>query len=444
MARCQPARPAARGAGHADHRASLSLLRCIPNAELFKAALCGLGALGIITGVVLQCAPLRSLRRTSESQSLDVVLEQLPEIGSAAEYVAFDWVPLADRVKITQWSVTSSQASRSIGGFSTEGRTGAAASIWSAALAWLSFLADVVFDQWGKEALLFFGIFVPALLPLAARVFAWTTTVIPRAMTDRADTALESLGGRPKCTETSWAIPMEKLRDAISMLREMFASHPTEAASMLPVGIRFVRHDDVWLSPAYGRDTAIITLPMFRPLGASPNRPILKSSTADAMILLGVRPMWGGEVHIPATRLRMLFPKWDHFAEMLAMLDPESMFVNRWLRRVLVEDGALVACESGELASGPSKTGPQPGVAAAASGVPSRRDSSPGARSPSRVTLPGSVSSVSPGPSSRLTADGEDPAESAQTPGQGHRPEPANVTWQEGTAPPREGPVRRR
>ncbi|KAA0157519.1 hypothetical protein FNF29_00095 [Cafeteria roenbergensis] len=69
------------------------------NPELFKAALCGLGALGIITGVVLQCAPLRSLRRTSESQSLDVVLEQLPEIGSAAEYVAFDWVPLADRTQ---------------------------------------------------------------------------------------------------------------------------------------------------------------------------------------------------------------------------------------------------------------------------------------------------------------------------------------------------------
>jgi FAD/FMN-containing dehydrogenase len=72
-----------------------SVVFWMPRAELFKAALCGLGCLGIITGVVLQCGPATALSMRTSCTTLDDVLARGWSIASSAEYVKLEWVPYA-------------------------------------------------------------------------------------------------------------------------------------------------------------------------------------------------------------------------------------------------------------------------------------------------------------------------------------------------------------
>lgn len=61
--------------------------------ELFAAARCGLGCLGIITAVTLQLEPAFRLRESWQTLPLDRVLDDLPALRHSCEHFKFLWYP---------------------------------------------------------------------------------------------------------------------------------------------------------------------------------------------------------------------------------------------------------------------------------------------------------------------------------------------------------------
>ncbi len=96
-----------------------------------------------------------------------------------------------------------------------------------------------------------------------------------------------------------------------------------------PLEYRTVAPDDVYMSPAHGRQTVSISahqgaglphLPFFREVEA-----IFRAH--------GARPHWGKWHSHEADELRRLYPRWDDFQRVRRSMDPGGVFLNEYLRR---------------------------------------------------------------------------------------------------------------
>lgn len=77
---------------------SVKILSRNSNPELFTAALCSLGCLGIITGVVLQCVPAFDLHVVESEDTLQNTLHDLKNRITSAPFYRFWWFPHTERV----------------------------------------------------------------------------------------------------------------------------------------------------------------------------------------------------------------------------------------------------------------------------------------------------------------------------------------------------------
>jgi FAD/FMN-containing dehydrogenase len=94
-----------------------------------------------------------------------------------------------------------------------------------------------------------------------------------------------------------------------------------------------VRGDNIYLSPATGRDSAYIAVHMYKRMAYR--------AYFDAMGAIlrsyGGRPHWGKMHSLTARELRPLYPRWDDLQAVRHRLDPEGLFMNPYLRDLLGE-----------------------------------------------------------------------------------------------------------
>jgi FAD/FMN-containing dehydrogenase len=280
------------------------VVRCSPHEEplLFGAALVGLGALGITSEVVLRCQPAVTIEVTEGYQAV----EGLPGLFGAHDHVEAYWAPGARRAWVR-----------------TGDRTGAP----PAGRSW----AEVVGGR-----------------------LVGTRLARRRRYVEGADRAFAPGPTRPH-VDTEWALPRESLAPALEALGSV-SGGPAPWRWSLPVRVTVAAADDVWLSPSYGRPTAYLAV-RCRPGGdQAPLR-----HAGEVLAALGGRPHWGKLHGFDAERLRPLYPRWDDWQVQRWRLDPEGVFTNAEVRRVL----------------GPPLPGPIPG--ARGTGIPSEAREKPGA-----------------------------------------------------------------
>jgi xylitol oxidase len=87
--------------------------------------------------------------------------------------------------------------------------------------------------------------------------------------------------------------------------------------------------DDLWLSPAQGRDTLGVHFTWRRDHDAVYS---LLPAVEHALLPLGARPHWGKA--FVTTSLESQYPRWNHFRELRQGMDPERKFAGPFLDRV--------------------------------------------------------------------------------------------------------------
>ena len=133
---------------------------------------------------------------------------------------------------------------------------------------------------------------------------------------------------RVRFVESEYAVPREALLDVLAELR---AAVPRLAAPvMFPVEVRVAAADDIWLSTAYGRDTAYIAIHQYVGLPYQEYFRLFASITASA----GGRPHWGKMHTLDAARLSELYPRFADFLRVRDETDPEGRFSNSYLEQV--------------------------------------------------------------------------------------------------------------
>jgi FAD/FMN-containing dehydrogenase len=167
---------------------------------------------------------------------------------------------------------------------------------------------------------------VPAAIPQIARLSSRALSA--RTYTDVPYKVFTS-PRRVRFVEMEYALPREA---AVAALREVKAM--VERSSLrisFPVEVRVAPADDIALSTASGRESAYVAVHMYR--GSRYQEYF--TAVERIMVAHGGRPHWGKMHTRDAEYLRSAYPRFQEFAELRERLDPERLFTNDYLRRVL-------------------------------------------------------------------------------------------------------------
>ncbi|MEV5900271.1 FAD-binding protein [Streptomyces sp. NBC_00015] len=273
---------------------------------LFAAARIGLGALGIVTAITFAVEPIFLLTAREEPMPFDKVLADFEELWAENEHFEFYWFPHTG-------STNTKRNNRSAGPRKPVSQVSS----------WIEdeFLSNGVFQvaQWVGQA-------VPATIPTIAQVSSKALSA--RTYTDIPYKVFTS-PRRVRFLEMEYAVPREAVTETLRELKAMLDRSGLRVS--FPVEVRTAPADDITLSTASGRDSAYIAVHMVK------GTPYQGYFTAAERIFTAHegRPHWG-KVHTrDAEYFAGVYPRFGEFTALRDRLDPDRLFQNDYLRRVL-------------------------------------------------------------------------------------------------------------
>jgi L-gulono-1,4-lactone dehydrogenase len=294
--------------------------------ELFAAARVGLGAFGVISSVTLRCVPSFVLAADERPMSFSEVTSRFDEFAADNDHFEFYWFPYGRNALVKRNNRISTAPAGGTGraphGESPgESPVGAPPGMTSFRRFW----EYEVMENAAFGALCRTGRAMPSLIKPLNRLAAAT---LSNRSYSAASHEVFVTPRRVRFVESEYAVPREALLDVLAELR---AAVPRLAAPvMFPVEVRVAAADDIWLSTAYGRDTAYIAIHQYVGLPYQEYFRLFASITASA----GGRPHWGKMHTLRAERLSELYPRFADFLGVRDEIDPEGRFSNSYLEQV--------------------------------------------------------------------------------------------------------------
>jgi xylitol oxidase len=118
---------------------------------------------------------------------------------------------------------------------------------------------------------------------------------------------------------------------AVAAIEAIRALGPQLAPHLYISEVRTMKADELWLSPAFGRDTAAIHFTWKREDAVLALLPLIDAALAP----FNARPHWGKVFEMDAARFDSLYPKLPAFRQLADRLDPQGKFRNDYLRRTI-------------------------------------------------------------------------------------------------------------
>ncbi len=244
---------------------------------LFKAAQVSLGALGIISQVTLQLLPAYRLHEKTWAEPFDKCMEKLDSYINATRHFEYFWSPKEDACACKALHPTTAfDIDPSTPFTPPEGR-----------------LSRYI----SKERIDF-----------SHRIYPSERNV--------------------KFNEMEFAIPAKLGPDCVRAIRKLMQENHPDV--LWPIEYRTLAADDIWLSPAYQRETVTISIHQAAEL---PYEAFFADAEAIFRSFDG-RPHWGKMHSHSAGELRSLYPKWDDFLATRKKVDENGRFLNPYLKQL--------------------------------------------------------------------------------------------------------------
>jgi FAD-linked oxidoreductase len=274
--------------------------------ELLRAARIGIGALGAISTVTLRCFPAFTLRRVDSAHQLADVLARFDQLAATNDHFELFTFPYSDRALVLE-----------------RNRTEEAPKPKSRAV---TFLNDVLLENWALEAMAATGKAMPRAIPGLAKFAGWVATG-----TDNQDVSHRIFVNRRnvRFTEMEYAVPRADGPTAVRRVIEWVRSNRFPV--FFPIEVRVTAGDDADLSAAHERDTTYIAVHQYRGMDWRPYFEAVEAIMND----YGGRPHWGKRHFQTAETLAPRYPRWESFQKARDELDPGRAFTNEYAERVL-------------------------------------------------------------------------------------------------------------
>lgn len=282
--------------------ASGDLLECSPskNSDVFEAARVNLGALGVVTEVTMQNQPKYTLKRETTWLPIEEILENAETIADNNRNYEFYYIPFSGMGFNDIHNITNEPASSTEKIDQNDG-----AETLKQVRDWLSWSPKV------RELIL--GTYMSSLEKEITIANSWENYASERNV---------------RFNEMEYHLPRENAFKAFREIKDTVEKNFPEV--FFPFEFRFVKSDDIWMSPFYGRETCSIAVhryfeedyqPLFKAI-----EPIFKKYHG--------RPHWGKLNTLNTTELAALYPHWNDFQNVRREMDPEGKFLNPYLKKI--------------------------------------------------------------------------------------------------------------
>lgn len=274
------------------------------NPEYFKAAQVSLGMLGIIVKVKIRVVPATVLHYESHRLSVAEVFRRLEEFRDNHDHFEFYWFPHTDTIQVKLLDETDAEPSGN--------------RFWNDLNQLV--MENGLFGFLSKGCRTF-----PKLCKPVSRLSA---RFVPVGKEIGYSHRLFTTKRLVRFNEMEYSVPAEKMESVVSDIRQCVANQGF--AVHFPIECRYVKGDDIWLSPAYGRHSAYIAVHMYKGM---PYRKYFNEIEEIFRSYSG-RPHWGKLHTRTAEELATLYPKWEDFRTVRAKLDPYGVFLNGYLKKL--------------------------------------------------------------------------------------------------------------
>jgi L-gulonolactone oxidase len=274
--------------------------------ELFGAGRVGLGALGILTAVTFLVEPAFTLEAVEEPMPWGRFVDGFDDLVAANEHAEAYWFPHTDRMLVKR-----------------NNRTAARPRPLSRARAYVEdeLLANSLFGVVSR-----LGDVAPRAIPSLNRASSRALTA--RTYSDVSHRVLTS-SRRVRFREMEYAVPREAGMQALTEARALIEQRGWRIG--FPVEIRHAPADDVWLSTAHGRDTVYLAFHT----NVRTDHTEYFATVEHVLRAYDGRPHWGKLHNRTAADLSPAYPRFADFVGVRDRLDPDRLFTNDYLERVL-------------------------------------------------------------------------------------------------------------
>lgn len=276
--------------------------------DLLSAAALSLGALGVITTITLQCVPRFLLCAEESPAQLEDVLNNYLEISRAADHFEFYWFPHTKSVRTkTNTRLRIEDPLVPLNRFSK----------------WLD--EEFVNNDLLRSVLAFEHRF-PKTAPRINNLIESVSS--RRTYTDLSYRVFVTKR-RVRFKETEFAIPVEAIPDAMRDIDLMIERKKMRIS--FPIEVRNAKADSLMMSTAHERETGYIAVHRYH---KDDEREYFNAIWQVLRSYEG-RPHWGKMHDFNVADLEKNYPKLDNFLKIRNELDPDRVFSNPYLERIL-------------------------------------------------------------------------------------------------------------
>jgi len=278
------------------------------NPDVFAVARIGLGAVGILTTLTFRVEPTFTLEAHEFPMHWSEALDRFDELARDNHHFELFWFPHTERVLAKENNRTVDEP-QPLGRFRH----------------WLDddFLSNTVFglvNRVGNAR----PTWIPRINDIAGRTLSERTysDVPHKVFTSPRNVVFREL---------EYAVPREAGLDALRDARRWIDSSGLNIS--FPVEVRTTPADDIALSTSSGRDSMYLAFHV----NAQTDHTAYFTGVEDILRGYDGRPHWGKLNTRTAADLEPAYPRWAEFQQLRDRLDPERVFGNEYLRRVLGE-----------------------------------------------------------------------------------------------------------
>lgn len=276
-------------------------------AELQAAAL-GLGALGVITAITLQCVPAFRIEAIEGPAHIDDVLADFARSTAHTDHFEFYWFP--------HTGAALTKHNRRIDGLGPVSGPGPLR----------RYLDDELLSNTVFGTLCRIGAALPAVVPAINKISG--NALSGRTIVDASASVFTS-DRKVRFREMEYAVPVERLPEAFEGVRKVISDKGYRVS--FPIEARTAAADDLMLSTASGRPSGYLAVHRYYR-----DQPDDYFRDVESVLTeLGGRPHWGKMHTRDAQYLRAVYPRFDEFRAVRDRFDPNRVFANAYLRQVL-------------------------------------------------------------------------------------------------------------
>ena len=278
------------------------------NRELFKAAQVSMGTFGIITEVTLQCVSAYKLAIDVKKELMVDVMNTLDDRNNQNRNFEFFWMPFSPfaLTKTTNLADNSEPDKVSL----------------------LNYYVEYFIENFGLKVLGEFSTLFPSQ-NIAASNFA--TKLLSDSHKIFHSNKVYATKRLVRFKEMEYNIPADAYFEVWKEVEKTIRDKKFKF--LWPIENRYVKSDDILMSPAYGRDSAYIAFHTFHKKDHKPYFDAME----EICLAHGGRPHWGKMNSLVAKDVDRLYPEFKTFNKHRKEQDPDKIFVSPYIQKLFGE-----------------------------------------------------------------------------------------------------------